>query len=50
MPPVKKLAGIPQGTDMSIGYELPTYDNKSGSTKVKNDQVDYHYCKKVSDK
>ena len=26
-------------TDMSTGYECPTYYNRSGLTKVKNDQV-----------
>ena len=31
-------------TDMSTGYEWPTYDNKSGPTKVKYDQVNCHYC------
>ena len=52
MPPLKKGAGIPLVTGVQlmcqICYELPTYYNRSGSTKVMNDQVNYHYCCKVS--
>ena len=49
MPPPKKLSRDDSpsnccATDMSTGYEWPTYDNKSGPTKVKYDQVNYHYC------
>ena len=45
--------GFPLVTDVQLmyetGYEGPTYD-KSGTTKVKNDQVNYHYCWKISGK
>ena len=54
MPPQKNGAGILLVTDMQlicqICYELPYYYNKSVSTKVMNDQVNYHDCCKVSGK
>ena len=50
MPPLKKLRRDSLVTDVQLIRQQVMNDNKSGSTKIKNDQVNYHYCKKVSGK